>query len=446
MTIDLAQGFCRDCLNTEIRNAKRCPNCGSPRLLRHAELSDLSLAHIDCDAFYASVEKRDRPELAGLPVIIGGGKRGVVTTACYQARIFGVRSAMPMFKALKLCPDAVIIRPDMAKYANIGRQIRAMMQELTPLVQPVSIDEAFLDLSGTERLHKAPPAYTLAQFARRIQTEIGITVSVGLSHNKFLAKMASDLNKPRGFSIIGQAETVSFLARQPVGRLPGVGPAFQAALRKDGIEHISDLQAMSEEKLLRRYGNGGQRLKALSEGRDDRKVVPDRNRKSLSSETTFNSDLSRLDELVPILRSLSEKIASKLKDEALAGQTVVLKLKTADFRSRTRNRTLADPTRRPGRIFDIALDLLRREADGTPFRLIGVGLSELVSDRLADPPDLVDQRAQRLASAEETIDQLRRRFGGRAVETGYTFGHKISRGVNLSPKDDDAPPDFSGES
>ncbi len=441
MIRDIAQGFCRDCLETLPRTAKRCSYCGSPRLLRHPELPELSLAHIDCDAFYASIEKRDRPELAGSPVIVGGGKRGVVTTACYQARISGVRSAMPMFKALKLCPEAVIIRPDMAKYGRIGRQIRAMMQDLTPLVQPVSIDEAFLDLSGTERLHNAPPAYVLAQFAQRVHTEIGITVSVGLSHNKFLAKLASDMDKPRGFSIIGRAETKIFLAGLSVGRLPGVGPAFQATLRRDGIERISDLQAMSEEALLRRYGNGGQRLKALSEGRDDRKVVPDRNRKSLSSETTFNSDISKLDELVPILRSLSEKIAAKLKDEALAGQTVVLKLKTSDFRNRTRNRTLADPTRRPGRIFDTALDLLRREVDGTPFRLIGVGLSELTSDRLADPPDLVDRRAQRMADAEETIDRLRRRFGGRAVETGYTFGRKISRGANLAPRDEEAPDD-----
>ncbi len=438
MMIAITNGFCRDCLRPQTTPARRCPACGSPRLLRHPELTSLSLAHVDCDAFYASIEKRDRPELAGLPVIVGGGKRGVVTTACYQARISGVRSAMPMFKALRLCPEAVVIRPEMAKYAAVGRQVRAMMEELTPLVQPVSIDEAFLDLSGTERLHGSAAAYVLAKFARRVQDELGITISVGLSHNKFLAKMASDLDKPRGFSVIGRAETLAFLAGQRVGSLPGVGPAFQTTLKRDGIETIADLQAMSEETLLRRYGNSGTRLKALAEGRDERRVTPDRNRKSLSSETTFNVDLCTLEELVPILRSLSETIAAKLKDEGIAGQTVVLKLKTADFRGRTRNRSLTDPTRRPGRIFDTALDLLRREIDGTAFRLIGVGLSELVSDATADPPDLVDRRAERIAKAEDTIDTLRRRFGGQAVETGYTFGRKISRGANLAPKEEDS--------
>ena len=185
--------LCRDCLK-ELPAVSRCLACGSPRVLSHPELMDLTIAHMDCDAFYASVEKRDNPELAGKPVIIGGGRRGVVSTACYVARIRGVRSAMPMFQALKLCPDAVIIKPRMAAYVEASRAIREMMEELTPAIEPLSLDEAFLDMTGTARLHGAPPAVMLARLVRRMKTELGLTGSIGLSHNKFLAKVASDLD------------------------------------------------------------------------------------------------------------------------------------------------------------------------------------------------------------------------------------------------------------
>ena len=235
---DPKHGFCRDCLSRQHGPVSRCAACGSPRLARHDELYALHVAHIDCDAFYAAVEKRDRPELRDRPVIIGGGKRGVVSTACYIARINGVRSAMPMFKALEACPEAVVIKPDMEKYVSVGRQVRAMMQALTPLVEPVSIDEAFLDLAGTERLHGLPPALVLARFSRDVEKEIGISVSAGLSYCKFLAKVASDFRKPRGFSIIGRAEAVGFLAEQPVTLIWGVGKAFAAVLERDGIRPI----------------------------------------------------------------------------------------------------------------------------------------------------------------------------------------------------------------
>src|SRR4051812_20689000 len=213
---DKTPGFCRDCLAEQKGDVRRCHACGSPRLIRHKELYDLTLAHIDCDAFYAAVEKRDNPELADKPVIIGGGHPGVVSTACYIARIHGVRSAMPMFKALELCPHATVIPPNMEKYAAVGHEVRALMLDLTPLVEPLSIDEAFLDLGGTERLHGRSPALSLAKLADEIETKVGISVSIGLSHNKFLAKVASDLEKPRGFSVIGRAETRSFLAAKPV--------------------------------------------------------------------------------------------------------------------------------------------------------------------------------------------------------------------------------------
>ncbi|MCA1366239.1 DNA polymerase IV [Bradyrhizobium sp. BRP14] len=417
-------GFCRDCLKEQTAPARRCLACGSPRLLNHSELYQLTLAHIDCDAFYASIEKRDNPELADKPVIIGGGKRGVVSTACYVARIRGVRSAMPMFKALEACPEAVVIKPDMEKYVGVGREVRAMMLELTPLVQPLSIDEAFLDLSGTERLHNDPPARTLARFAKRVENEIGITVSVGLSYCKFLAKVASDLQKPRGFSVIGQAEAVDFLRDRPVTLIWGVGKAFAQTLERDGIRAIGQLQTMEEADLMRRYGTMGQRLYRLSRGLDERTVETDGEAKSVSSETTFNDDLSRLEELVPHLRRLSEQVAFRLRRSALAGQTVVLKLKTADFKLRTRNRRLESPTCLGDRIFRTGLQLLEKEADGTKYRLIGIGVSDLADPALADPPDLVDPQASRRAAAEEAINKLRDKFGKASVETGYTFGRR----------------------
>jgi DNA polymerase-4 len=417
-------GFCRDCLADQKAEARRCVSCGSPRLVRHNELYDLTLAHIDCDAFYASVEKRDNPELSDKPVIIGGGKRGVVSTACYIARIHGVRSAMPMFKALEACPQAVVIRPDMEKYVKVGREVRAMMQELTPLVQPLSIDEAFLELGGTELLHHDPPARTLAKFARRVEKEIGISVSVGLSYCKFLAKVASDLQKPRGFSVIGREEAVSFLAPRPVTTIWGVGKAFAATLEADGIRTVGQLQTMEETDLMRRYGSMGQRLARLSRGIDDRDVHLNDPAKSVSAETTFFDDISRYDDLVPVLRGLSEKVAWRLKKGDIAGHTVVLKMKTADFKSRTRNRKLEDPTQLADKIFRTGVELLQKETDGTKFRLLGIGVTDLCDPDRADPPDLIDVQSGRRAAAEAAMDKLRDKFGKGTVETGYTFGGK----------------------
>ncbi|MDI6026181.1 DNA polymerase IV [Corticibacterium sp. UT-5YL-CI-8] len=423
------QGFCRDCLALQRAETRRCAACGSPRLLRHPELYSLSIAHLDCDAFYAAVEKRDNPTLKDKPVIIGGGKRGVVSTACYIARINGVRSAMPMFKALEACPEAVVIKPDMEKYVRVGREVRAMMQALTPLVEPVSIDEAFLDLSGTERLHGQPPALVLARFARTVEKEIGISVSAGLSYCKFLAKIASDFRKPRGFSVIGRDEAIGFLAEQPVTMIWGVGKAFAATLERDGLRTIGQLQKIDQSDLMRRYGTMGNRLFYLSRGQDERRVSPDHEAKSVSAETTFDTDLAATGDLVPVLRALSEKVSLRLKKAGIAGRTVVLKLKTQDFKTRTRNRQLADPTRLADRIFQTGLQMLSKETDGTRYRLLGIGVSDLSDDGKADPPDLVDQQARKRALAEGAIDSLRDKFGRKAVETGYTFG----KGRNAHP-------------
>jgi DNA polymerase-4 len=420
-TTDAGLHLCRDCLREHDRGGGRCPDCGSPRLLTHPELADLAIAHIDCDAFYAAIEKRDDPGLAEKPVIIGGGRRGVVSTACYIARTFGVHSAMPMFKALKACPDAVVVRPNMEKYATVGRQLRVMMRDLTPAVEPLSIDEAFLDLSGTDRLHHATPARVLAGFAQTVEREVGISISIGLSHNKFLAKIASDLDKPRGFSVIGRAETRSFLAEQPVGLIWGVGKAMRARLARDGITRIGQLQTMAEKTLATRYGSIGLRLSLLSRGEDTRAVIAGRGAKSVSSETTFFEDLSAPADLLPILRKLSEKVAARLKAKDLAGNTVVLKLKTANFRTRTRNAKLADPTHLADRIFRTGRDLLKREIDGTRFRLIGIGVSDLTEGWRADPDDLLDPEAAKRARAEAAMDAIRARFGRDGVEVGLTF-------------------------
>ena len=413
-------GFCRDCFTAVGPQDLRCPKCRGPRLKRHPEIHALSIAHIDCDAFYAAIEKRDRPELKDKPVIIGGATRGVVSTACYVARIKGVKSAMPMFKALALCPEATVIRPDIRKYSAVGRQVRELMLELTPLVEPISIDEAFLDLTGTTRLHGHSPALSLAILLSDIETKLGISASAGLSYNKYLAKVASDLEKPRGFSVIGKTEAKTFLAEKPVSLIWGVGKAFQAQLLKDGITQIGQLQSMERGDLMRRYGVMGARLYHLSRGEDARSVSPDDETKSISAETTFNHDISAYAALERILWQLSEKVSRRAKYDGLAGLTVVLKLKTADFKIRSRNTTLAEPTQLAHRIFSAAQPLLKREATGTEFRLIGVGISHL-SQAVAETATL-DAKFEALTKAERAIDKLRGKFGRHAVERGLGFG------------------------
>ncbi len=422
--------LCRDCLAWG-DSERRCSHCGSPRLLRHVELKSLSIAHIDCDAFFAAVEKRDNPDLADKPVIIGGGRRGVVATACYVARTYGVRSAMPMFKALDACPHAVVIRPDMEKYKTAGRAVRQMMLALTPLVEPVSIDEAFLDLGGTERLHGSPPVAVLARFARDVVREVGITVSVGLSHNKFLAKIASDLDKPKGFSIIGRAETLAFLEPRSVGIIWGVGKTMQERLAKDGIRTIADLRRSEESDLFRRHGAEGGRLFRLARGIDNRPVQPEHETKSVSAETTFDQDIRALDMLVPILWDLSEKVHRRLKTQGLAGATVTLKLKTADFRIISRSRTGSDATQLAKRIFDQAKELLAPEAKGkTAFRLIGVGVTGLKPASQADRGDLLDHDLKRDIATESAVDAIRAKFGNAAVIRGTAIGKPARRGPN----------------
>lgn len=416
-------GYCRACLAALPDATTACPACGSHRLLRHAELNTLSIAHIDCDAFFAAVEKRDNPALEDKPVIIGGQQRGVVSTCCYVARLYGVHSAMPMFQALKACPDAVVIRPEHGKYTREGYRIRDMMKTITPLVEPLSIDEAFLDLTGTTRLHGAPPALTLLRLQRQIEDEVGITVSVGLSFNKFLAKTASDLDKPNGFAVIGEAEALDFLAPRPVRSIYGVGPAFAAKLERDGIRTLSDIRRQGDKRMADRYGDMGYHLSRLSRGEDRRRVSPERERKSVSSETTFNADHDDRDTLEKHLWRLSVKVADQMKAKAVSGQVVTLKLKTAQFKTRTRRRTLSEPSQLADTLFRVGRDLLDKEVDGTRYRLIGIGFSGL-RDAVGDAGDLLDPQAIRRATAERAMDKARERFGSDAVVKGRGLSAK----------------------
>ncbi|MBL4916477.1 DNA polymerase IV [Szabonella alba] len=411
--------LCRACLTLTETGTARCPACRSPRIVSHPELADLSIAHMDCDAFYASVEKRDNPELRDRAVIVGGGTRGVVSTCCYIARISGVRSAMPMFQALKLCPQAVVVKPRMAAYAETSRAIRAMMEDLTPAIEPLSLDEAFMDLTGTARLHGAPPAVMLARLLRRMETELGISGSVGLSHNKFLAKIASDLDKPRGFSVIGRAETEAFLETRPVRIIWGVGTAMQAALERAGIRTIADLRRWDRGDLMARFGQMGGRLYDLARGEDRRRVNRDEKVKSISKETTFDADISDADLLDGHLWRLAEQVADRAKAKGLAGRTVVLKLKRGDFSGISRRHALPGATQTADRIYREAAALLMPERGRAPFRLIGVGIADLCPAREADREgDLLDPDAGRRAKAEAATDAIRARFGRDAIIKG----------------------------
>ncbi len=412
--------LCRDCGEAILNRQTACDSCGGERLLTHPELGNLAIAHVDCDAFYCSVEKRDNPELRDKPVIVGGGQRGVVSAACYHARIYGVRSAMPMFKALKLCPEAVVVRGSMDKYAHEGARIRAMMQDLTPLVEPLSIDEAFLDLNGTKRLHGLSPAQSLIKLQKRILQDVGVTVSVGLSYNKFLAKTASDLDKPFGFAVLGKADAQDFLKDKPVGFIFGIGPAFAAKLTRGGLRTIADVRKLSDKEMAQRYGDNGLRLARLARAEDFRRVQPRSKRKSVSAETTFNEDIRDIESLKDKLWQVCLKTADRSKAKNIAGRTVTLKLKTSDFKSITRRRTLEHPVQLADVIFRALEPLLEAEAKGQAYRLIGAGISGL-SAPAGDYADLLDPQSAKRSQAERASDIAREKFGTDAIVTGRGF-------------------------
>ena len=413
--------LCRKCFNTFTEEG-RCPICNSPLVVSHDELFNLNIAHMDCDAFYASVEKRDNPELADKPVIIGGGRRGVVSTACYIARICGVKSAMPMFKALEKCPDAVVIRPRMKLYAEISQQIRVFMTDITPMVEPLSLDEAFMDLSGTHKLHGVPPAVMLAKLMDRISGKLGLTGSIGLSHNKFLAKIASDLNKPNGYSIIGEAETGSFLKDKSVRLIWGVGSSAQKSLEKAGIRTFSDLLRWDRKDLAKKFGSMGDRLWFLAKGQDARIVSNNDRVKSISNETTLFENTSDLRVLEGHLWRLCEKVSSRAKSKGLAGSVVILKLKSSNHKLITRRLTLRDPTHLADILFRSTYPLMKASISNGPFRLVGVGLSGLCFASEAErEPELLDNGALKRIKVERVTDEIREKYGDEAVIKGRSL-------------------------
>jgi len=417
--------LCRDCLAQLPAHgapAGRCTDCGSPRLLIATTSRDLTLAHVDCDAFYASVEKRDNPELADKPLIVGGGgRRGVVSTACYLARASGVRSAMPTATALRLCPNAILLPPDMTKYAKAARDIRALMFELTPLVEPVSIDEAFLDLAGCEGVHRMPAAPVLARFARRVEREVGVTVSIGLSYCKFLAKLASDMDKPRGFAVIAREEALELLAPLGVGKLWGVGKVAHERLGRLGFRTIGDLQRLDEAAAVARLGEDGRRLWRLARGIDNRRVTIEREPKSISAETTFENDVGERAELERTLLILSERVAKRLRRAELAAGGVTLKLRMPDFKLRTRSRSGLAPTQLATRLFAAGRALLEAQPAGERYRLIGLAAADLQPGADADEADLIEGDRRREKARESAIDALRDKFGSAAVMRGLAF-------------------------
>ena len=423
--------LCRDCSESRF-DTEACASCGSRRSIFHSEINTLSIAHVDCDAFYCSVEKRDNPDIRDKPVVVGGGRRGVVSAACYHARVYGVRSAMPMFQALKLCPEAVVVKGSMDKYAYEGGRIREMMRTLTPLVEPLSIDEAFLDLTGTERLHGKSPAQSLIKLQNDILREIGVTVSIGLSYNKFLAKTASDLDKPNGFAVLGKTDAQAFLDKQSVGFIYGIGPAFASKLEKAGLHKISDVRKRSDKELAQRFGDQGLRLARLARGEDHRPVNPVSDRKSVSAETTFNTDISDIEQLKDKLWQVCLKTADRSKAKDLAGRTVTLKLKSAQFKSITRRRTLQQPVQLADVIFSELEPLLDAEVDGyKAYRLIGAGLSGL-SAPVGDVADMLDLKSAKRGAAERASDIARAKFGSDAVTTGRGLRLRQSKAKNIA--------------
>jgi DNA polymerase IV len=395
-TDSLPNSLCRDCgtlarvISRAELTARACSRCGSARIIAHPELASLAIAHVDCDAFYASVEKRDHPDLIDEPLIVGGSQRGVVLTACYIARRYGVRSAMPMARALQLCPGAAVIRPDMEKYRRESRRIRELMEALSPRVESVSIDEAYLDLS--ECGDNEPPARSLARLALQVEKRVGVTISIGLAPNKMLAKIASDFGKPRGFYVIGESDKLAVLAPMKVSALPGIGPVMTRKLEEMGYATIAQLRAAKLDDLTHRFGRWGRSLLARAHGEDARRVGFGRGRNvSVGAERTFAKDLARFEDIMAVMEQISQRVAERLVRSDLAATSLTLKLRRHDRYTTTHACRLHDPTQRAEAILAAVMPVLRPRLDGTRYRLVGVTAHDLVPGQQADPPDLFDR-------------------------------------------------------
>ncbi|HED66808.1 MAG TPA: DNA polymerase IV [Planctomycetes bacterium] len=396
------------------------------------------MLHVDMDAFYASIEMRDDPSLRGLPVCVGGPaeRRGVIAAASYEARAFGVHSAMATAEAKRLCPDLVLLPPDFDRYTRVSREIMAIFRRYTPLVEPLSLDEAFLDVAGSERLFGSA-----VEIGRRIKEDIlretGLVASVGVAPSKFLAKLASDLDKPDGFRVIAPDEVRTVLDPLPVRKIFGVGPRTAKRLASLGVETVGDLAGRRRADVLREFGASGAWIHDLAHGIDPRRVTPGRVEKSHGLERTFAEDISDREELRLILFEFCEQVSFELRDRGLRGRTVTLKARTAAFKTMTRSRTVDVPLNEGRRIYAVARELLARIPPG-PLRLLGIQLSNLSDVRApvqgglfgseaheADASGISPERRERAAKA---LDQLRHRFGKGTVVPGSLLGRKFERG------------------
>lgn len=409
--------LCRNCFIISDNNFTICQNCNSQNIISHKELNKLNIAHIDCDAFYASIHKRDNPEIRNKPVIIGGGARGVVATACYIARSYGVKSAMPMFEAKRLCKNAIIIKPDIDLYKKEAQKIRSIMNMLTPAVEPVSIDEAYIDLSGTYLLHKMYPAQLLAKLAKDIQNEVGITISIGLSYNRFLAKTASDMDKPKGFFIIGHEDVKNILWDRNIGFLHGIGKQIEKKFNVLGYYKVQDIANASPNELLAQFGSFGKRVHDLANGIDNTKIENNHERKSISKETTFANDVKDFDILAKTLKELSLSVAKTARDKNLAGYVINLKLKTKNFTSISRQIQISTPTQTGRIIFETLEPILEKEMKRAPFRLIGAGLSSLCSGENSDRGDLINNDAPKRHKLEKLMDSINNKYGKDVIKS-----------------------------
>jgi DNA polymerase-4 len=369
-----------------------------------------SILHVDMDAFYASVEQRDRPELRGRPVIVGADPsgRGVVSAASYEARRFGVHSAMPIGQAARRCPEGVFLPVDMGKYARVSREVMAILAAFTPLLEPVSIDEAFMDVTGTEGLHGDGPTVARA-IKSRISAALGLTASVGVAPSKFVAKVASDLRKPDGLVVVAPGTEAAFLAPLPVSRLWGVGRVTAAGLEAMGLTTIGQLAVVPAEYLEARFGPSGRSLRELAHGRDERPVEPFAPPKSMGAEETFGRDHRDTDLLAATLREQAERVARELRAEGFAGRCVTLKLRFADFSTLTRRHT-DDPTQDGLAIYRRATALLERIPLRQPVRLIGLSVSSL-GPAASGQLSLLEPGAQRRERLARAMDRVTARFG-----------------------------------
>lgn len=382
------------------------------------------IIHLDMDAFYASVEQRDNPTLRGRPVIVGGSlERGVVSACSYEARPFGVRSAMPLRRAVRLCPEAVVLPVRMARYREVSHQVFSIFARYTDRIEPLSVDEAFLDVAGSERLFGSATAIA-ARIRQEVREELGLAVSAGVAPNKFLAKLASESAKPDGLLEIAPEQIDAFLLPLPVERIWGVGARAAEHLRRLGCRSVADLRRLPEVQLVQLFGVWGSRLYRLARGEDDRQVEADQPAKSVGAEETFAADLTRRDALQRQLLAQAEKVAARLRRQSLEGRVVTLKIRYSDFETVTRRQTLAEPTANGLLLYQAGLALLERtEAGRRPVRLLGLSASELEPAARGQATLFPNEKNQRLAELDRSLDRLAARFGNRPVRRASLLEH-----------------------